>query len=487
MRVALRCRGHPQVLLLIALGLSLGMACGGGHASAPSGSSPTALSAPVDTAAASSPTGSSPTASKVTPRHIVLSPGQPITTEGGVFYVDLETGATEGWELGIDIAPLAQVSPDGRYILYGQHQNLFDTTTGAVCELEGASGWATAFSPDGRYFLVQTPTGMEKRTSDSCGRESERLGVPLQGQGWVGGTWIHPGVAWSPDGEALVIWAYADPAPGQASGAQYVYLVSPELDKPTIVQVGDGRRASLPVAWSPDGRRFALASGTTLATVDLRGQALWSTVLPGSSLANVRWSPDGRFVSVHAFPLPEEIEGQVYPGRNDAVYVLDADTGAIRFRLWGASACWGEVWAADGHSLIVRGQRADDFGWFVVTADGASVRRLDAADAAFFVEPSPTNPRIAAFLGPHKYGDGQSGGVQGPLMVLDLEGGLATPIVDVSAEAEVPGWDPVHPLRRWLSDGRLVFFTGVEGHGGCEMGPRLPELEVQFPPFDAGG
>jgi len=473
------------VVFLIVLGVALGMACGGGQASPPSGSSPAALSDSVDTAAVPSPAPPTPTVSTLTPRHIVIEPGQPITTEGAVFYVDLETGATEGWELGIDIAPLAQVSPDGRYILYGQH--LLDTTTGAVCQLEGASGWASAFSPDGRYFLVQTPAGMEKRTSESCGRQSEPLGVPLQGQGWVGKTSFHPGAAWSPSGDALVIWAYPDATTGYPSGAQSVYLVSPELDKPTIVQVGDGQRASLPVAWSPAGERFALASGTTLAAVDLRGQLLWSTDIPGSSLANVRWSPDGRFVSVHAFPLPEEIEGQVYPGRNDAVYVLDAGTGAIRFRLWGASACWGEVWTADGHSLIVRGQRADDFGWFVVTADGASVRRLEAADGAFFVEPSPRDLDVAAFLGRPTYPGGQVGGVQGPLMVLDLESGLAVPVLDISLENRSPGWDPAHSLPRWLSDGRLVFFTGIEGHGGCEMGPRLPELEVQVPPFDAGG
>jgi Tol biopolymer transport system component len=190
---------------------------------------------------------------------------------------------------------------------------------------------------------------------------------------------------------------------------------------------------------------------------------------------------------VHAFPLPEEIEGREYPGRNPAVYVLDAGTGAILFRLWGASACWGEVWTADGRSLIVEGQRSEEYGWFVVTADGTSVRRLEAADGTFFVEPSARDPDVAAFLGRRTYPGGEVGSVEGPLMTVDLDTGQAAPVVGISLKDRSPGWDPAHPLPRWLSDGRLVFFTGTEGHEGCEMGPRLPELEVQFPPFDAGG
>jgi hypothetical protein len=189
---------------------------------------------------------------------------------------------------------------------------------------------------------------------------------------------------------------------------------------------------------------------------------------------------------VHALPLPEEIEGQVYPGRNPAVYVLDARTGAILFRLWGASACWGEVWTADGGSLIVAGQRADHFGWFIVTADGASVRRLDEADGAFFVEPSPTDASIAAFLGRPTYPDGNVGPVGGPLMSLDVGSETATPVLYFSPGVQSPGWDPVHAPPRWLSDGRVVLLTGDGGHGGCEMGPRRPELEVQFPPFEGG-
>jgi dipeptidyl aminopeptidase/acylaminoacyl peptidase len=308
----------------------------------------------------------------------------------------------------------------------------------------------------------------------------------LQGQGWVGKTSIHASAAWSSSGEALVIWAYSDPTPDEPQGGQHVYLVSPRLDSPAAVHVGDNQRSLGPVAWSPDGERFALASGTTLAAVDLRGQVLWSTDIPGSSIANVRWSPDGHSISVHAFPLAEEIDGRLYPGRNPAVYVLDARTDAIDFRLWGASACWGEVWTADGRSLIVAGQRSDEFGWFVVTADGTSVRRLDAADGAFFVEPSPTNPGIAAFLGRPTYPNGNVGPVEGPLMSLDLRSGAAKPVLYASPEAQPPEWDPAHSPRRWLSDGRLVFFTGDGGHGGCEMGPRRPNLEVQFPPFDAG-
>ena len=476
--------GRFRVVLLIMPGLALAVACGGGQGNAPSSSSPTAMSTPVDTAAVPSPAAPTPTGSNVTPRHIVLNPGEPVTTVGVLFYVDLATGVTEGWELGEDSVVRAELSPDGRYILYEQH--LLDTTTGAVCELEGASEWASAFSPDGRYFLVETPAGMEKRTSDTCGRERQPLRVPLQGQGWVGKTSIHASAAWSPSGEALVVWAYSDPTPGEPQGGQHVYLVSPRMDSPAAVHVGDGQPSLGPVAWSPDRERFALASGTTLAAVDLRGQVLWSTNIPGSAIANVRWSPDGRSISVHAFPLPEEIEGREYPGRNPAVYVLDAGTGAILFRLWGASACWGEVWTADGRSLIVEGQRSEEYGWFVVTADGTSVRRLDAADAAFFVEPSPMNPSIAAFLGRLTYPDGNVGAVEGPLMSLDLGSGTAQPVLYFSPEVQSPQWDPAHSPPRWLSDGRLVLFTGDGGHGGCEMGPRRPELEVQLPPFEGG-
>lgn len=476
-------RAVPRVSSLGGLVLLLA-ACAG--ESAPSAVSPTATLVPAGT--------ESPVPMGAAPERIVITAGEPVTAPGAVLYVDLETGAVEGWVLP-SRPDDASVSPDGRHILYPEPGDardrarnptwrLLDTLEGTVCEVKGVSGWAGWFSPDGQRFLVDTPEGVATLATDHCGSQAEPLGLP--GDVQLGGTGaaLPADVWWAPDGQALLVWPY--PARIQTDGPvpRPVYVIAQGAEAPLKIDIGEGpwSPGTHPLEWSPDSSRLAVTRDAEVRVLDRDGRVMWSTSLPGSSVGNVRWSPDARLISVHVVRLRgyPEWPSDVGP---PSVYILEADTGTVRFRLPGASACWGSVWTADGRSLIVQGQRAQQHGHFVVTADGSSVHRLESADAAFFVEASPVDPERAAFLGRRVLADGRVGGVSGPVTAIDLPSDRATPVVEINPEAQAPGWDPLHRLPRWLADGRLVFFTGHGGHGGCEMGPGRPDLKAEFPPF----
>jgi WD40 repeat protein len=93
------------------------------------------------------------------------------------------------------------------------------------------------------------------------------------------------------------------------------------------------------LAWSPDARALALASGLPgiRAISALDGSPLWSHVEERESVRDIRWSPDGRRVA----------------GLGYDVFVLDAATGRLCCRSW---ATIDEIeWSPDSRWLLMRG------------------------------------------------------------------------------------------------------------------------------------
>jgi WD40 repeat protein len=141
---------------------------------------------------------------------------------------------------------------------------------------------------------------------------------------------------WSPDGASL---AYVMP---QLDGTPAIYILDVTSHNPYAVASG------LAPVWSPDGTQLAFWSGVAvngphsadrmlnlaqIQIADVAGHSVWTLVhrddllynihQQGVKVGDIAWSPDGKFLAVTM--------GR--PGSNSDLFVLDADTGAIKVHL----------------------------------------------------------------------------------------------------------------------------------------------------------
>ncbi|MEW6233727.1 MAG: hypothetical protein AB1566_15645 [Chloroflexota bacterium] len=397
----------------------------------------------------------------------------------GIFFADITTGAIEGWQLPLNpdanwanLVAVVSISPDGRFILYpatgtedNRKWNLLDAQTGKTCALPDVRdlGWDGAFSPDGQNFVANTVHGIARLRSD-CTAGLQSLGLPADAEVAY--------ASWSPDGKALLVVTHRNLPETKAGRLVTSYLISPALKDPLVVDQGQGQPVQ--PEWSPDGAHVVVVSPSwgKIQVLDQAGRVLWATSLTASFVFNPRWSPDGRSIGLHA---------DVYSRRESDImympyaYVLDAEAGKTRFRVVGATAACGQIWAADSRSFLVWSHSSPS-GYYLIAADGSALRHLNADPRGYaaFLSLSPKDASRAVI---HQWNSGPG---RESLKVMDLKTGLQTPLMDAT---ESLGWDWRHPSRLWLSDGRLVFSTPHAGHGWCARDVVVQEFRVEFPPF----
>ena len=163
------------------------------------------------------------------------------------------------------------------------------------------------------------------------------------------------------------------------------------------------------------------------------------------------------------------------------MYILDAATGMIRFRVLGASAACGQMWTLDSQWFLVWSHAPIERPgqpYYLVAADGSAVRHLDDDPTGYAAYLNGLLPSDASRAVVH-WGTDASG--IDSLQVVDLKTGDKTPLVSSTVSSLGWGWNL--PSRRWLSDGRLVF-TSPGGYSGfCIPDSGPSEFRVEFPPF----
>jgi TolB protein len=201
-------------------------------------------------------------------------------------------------------------------------------------------------------------------------------------------------LAWSPDGSRI---AYVNPIDGERG----IYVANADGTDP--VRLTEGHNDGHP-SWSPDGARIAFSSSaadSSIAFCDGQpGQEflcltdIYSMNADGSDVARLTtdpaaefhptWSPDGSriaFARVVRGEAPDEIF------EAPLIFTMAADGSDVR-QISQASGEWGgsdfsPAWSPDASRIAFVGFRREDFGLYVVGADGSDEREIEEDDFGF--------------------------------------------------------------------------------------------------------
>ena len=212
----------------------------------------------------------------------------------------------------------------------------------------------------------------------------------------VGGAGYHASPALSPQGDRVAYVATRD--------GLFDVFVAPTVGGGEPVKLLDGqdntsfeslRILSPGLAWSPDGRRLAVAvtSGPdeAIALVDVETGAVDRRRPAGvDAVVSVAWSPDGGRIA---------FEGVA--GAQSDLYVLDLETDAVQNLTRDLYADHAPAWAPDGRSLVFHSDRGDALALGRATAAAA---RSGAFDARTLGRGGADLYRIALDSGPHPGG-----------------------------------------------------------------------------------
>lgn len=237
--------------------------------------------------------------------------------------------------------------------------------------------------------------------------------------------------SWSPDGSALAFHI-------QAHGESEIYRVDADggdFERLTSEE-GYGRSP----AWSPDGRRLAFSRAVDYLTYDL-----YVADADGSVAERVHrgrgdsdhptWSPDGTKVAF--------VVGGVDQVLGSAGALVTLDVGSRSLRRLGPLAARNPAWSPTGPWIAFSKSENEDYGVYVVRADGRRSERLvisGASDPAW----SPDGRLLAV-----------SRGTEG-IFVVSAAGGRARRLpIDVQMEIGVGN-------LAWSPDGTRIAYATTE-------------------------
>ena len=177
------------------------------------------------------------------------------------------------------------------------------------------------FSADGRDLLSST---------DSIDRTP-----------WPGGS---PQTIWAPSGDDTFTGAIFSPDGKQFARAdQGRHIHIHETSSGKILQTFEGRTSGPEVAWSPDGKKIAMGSGSDVLLHDLgQGRAMRRIAPGGHDVDSLDWSPDGNWLAVFtrnyknnkgpAFLIHlsnEATKPILLPGDHDIIFSFSPDSARL--------------------------------------------------------------------------------------------------------------------------------------------------------------
>ena len=390
---------------------------------------------------------------------LAYAPGEQIGEEAVLFFLDVETGAVEGWQHA-DGLPLS-ASPDHRYV--AAEGALHDRETGRTFTWDAGAQQLFDWNPEWRYSLEPVPWSddnlvlFEMLGGDRA--EPRRFALADSSMEPVASFelpayWMPE--RWSPDGGMLL-------ARGVSGGVFGGLMELFDLSRETRV-LSENFVEHFGLIGLPEG--FAIVRGDQCRVLRYgwtgESQSDVSAPVCGDHGTAVHLSPDGALFATLIRTL-DCCDWDAPPGPRFAlttVSIADA-TGAELMRISGATGpIWYPIWIGDGSMLIVR----TVLGHQIVSLDGAWAPLPDSHPVV------NANPR---YLAPSP-----SGAVR---FVPD-----GTAVVDLSGEvlAEAHLTTPV--LSYWGISGREVQMSTWLRIRPGDAAPIVPVLlpAIQLPPFD---
>lgn len=334
----------------------------------------------------------------------------------------------------------------------------------AVDELTGRDTLiSVAVSPDGRHFagsryedggfnitLAAVDSDRDRVLADGLATPPKRL-------------------RFSPDGARLYFLRSDGPGPGYSS-LYDVSVLGDAAPRKVLFDVDSG------VAPSPDGERFAFVRGfpdrgeTAILTASVAGGDVETVAVTRSPdvFRELAWSPDGRRLAVARWT-----GGSVAPFEIDLVDLAAGETRTLAEHRW--DVVESIVWSPDGDELWLTARRSD-------TDDRARIWRVsvDSGDRARILNDT------GAYTGLTRVADG------GALVALRSERETYLDVVSADGSGRVESWrGGSRPRDRVLEvgaapDGAVLFTTREEGRFALWRldGPGAPPVRL-LPPFVA--
>ncbi len=207
-------------------------------------------------------------------------------------------------------------------------------------------------------------------------------------------------IAWSPDGKRI---AFVDPVVGRRG----IYVSNPDGSDPQ--RLTEGVNDGWP-SWSPDGTRIAFSSTrddpsiqvcepgadfrcpTDIYTVGADGSQVTRLTSDPAPEYRPAWSPDGSQVAF----------ARVFNGTATAIDVMGADgTGVRQVSSAHGGSDFSPSWSPDGTQITFAAIRNEDWGIWVVNADGKDEHRILGGVGAWHAEDPVWSPdgKLIAFVG----------------------------------------------------------------------------------------
>ncbi len=211
------------------------------------------------------------------------------------------------------------------------------------------------------------------------------------------------------------------------------------LDGSDEARLTNNSAADLDIAWSPDGRKIALASNRDgnyeIYVINIGGANAVRLTNNNAADTQPAWSPDGKKIA-----FVSDREG------SQTIYIMNADGGSEKRILNNPAGEQQPSWSPDGKRIAFAGNRGDgNMEIYAVDVDGSNPTRLAYSESASYLDPSwsPDGKKIA-------FESASDAGRE--IYVMDANGSNVTRLTDNSYDDGEHAWSPDGSKIAFISD-----------------------------------
>jgi len=317
-------------------------------------------------------------------------------------------------------------TPDGNQVAFSNGPDIYlaESDLSEPHKLATASGYVSRlhFSPDGRRLRFDiTDPGNSSTAVWEVGRDGNGLRPLLPG--WNSAPHERCG-SWTPDGRYFVfqssrqgrnsVWVLAEKSSWFGGTSKPVQLTNGPLDFQSPVVSKDGKRI------------FAIGSQPRAELVRYSGKSGFEPYLDGSSIQDLAFSTDGKWMAYVTVP-----EGQLWRSRVDGTERLQLSPEGLAAEL--------PRWSPDAKQIVFVGSSyKTDWLAYLISSDGTGLRELiPGAPSGYDPGWSPDGKSVVLRLGSGGSLETHPSGI----VIYDLETRKISPLPDTQ-QLFSPRWSP---------------------------------------------